>query len=228
MIKSPLPLLAALLVSLFLCCPSPGPTPTAGPPTAAPTPSPLPTATPSPKSTPPVTFMTIDGYDPASDSIVDPINVWQDYENRDAGIATQVHHGDKVKFIQRKGDGILIETLDGTQGWVTYWFVKELKEDYLATFTPSAATETPISTEPTLAPPLPTDTPAPAGQCPGGCLEQLPGCDIKGNISSSGEKIYHVPGQRDYNKTKISPEKGERWFCTEDEARAAGWRKAQR
>lgn len=51
-------------------------------------------------------------------------------------------------------------------------------------------------------------------------------CNIKGNISSEGEKIYHVPGQRFYNITKISPAKGERWFCSEQDAVAAGWRKA--
>jgi endonuclease YncB( thermonuclease family) len=48
-------------------------------------------------------------------------------------------------------------------------------------------------------------------------------CAIKGNISSSG-KIYHVPGGRSYAKTVIEESSGERWFCTEDEARAAGWR----
>lgn len=52
-------------------------------------------------------------------------------------------------------------------------------------------------------------------------------CNIKGNVSiNSGERIYHVPGQHYYNATKISPQYGERWFCLEDEARAAGWRKA--
>lgn len=50
-------------------------------------------------------------------------------------------------------------------------------------------------------------------------------CPIKGNISSGG-KIYHVPGSRWYGKTVISPEKGERWFCSETEAKQAGWRKA--
>lgn len=54
-------------------------------------------------------------------------------------------------------------------------------------------------------------------------------CDIKGNVSiNSGEHIYHVPGQERYLATKISPEYGERWFCTEAEARDAGWRKAGR
>ncbi len=52
---------------------------------------------------------------------------------------------------------------------------------------------------------------------------------IKGNISrSTGEKIYHVPGQENYEKTVIDETAGERWFCTEAEAVAAGWRKARR
>lgn len=52
-------------------------------------------------------------------------------------------------------------------------------------------------------------------------------CTIKGNISNSGEKIYHVTGCGSYDKTAIDESKGERWFCTEEEAVAAGWRKAK-
>lgn len=52
-------------------------------------------------------------------------------------------------------------------------------------------------------------------------------CLIKGNISqSSGERIYHVPGCEYYPQTVITSAVGERWFCTEAEALAAGWRKA--
>ncbi|KAF0675418.1 thermonuclease family protein [Profundibacterium mesophilum] len=51
-------------------------------------------------------------------------------------------------------------------------------------------------------------------------------CKIKGNISANG-KIYHVPGARSYDRTGIKTEEGERWFCTESEARAAGWRAAR-
>ncbi len=54
-------------------------------------------------------------------------------------------------------------------------------------------------------------------------------CNIKGNISvSSGARIYHVPGQEFYDQTQINTSKGERWFCSEAEARAAGWRRARR
>ena len=52
-------------------------------------------------------------------------------------------------------------------------------------------------------------------------------CAIKGNISSSGEKIYHTQGQRYYEKTKIEETAGERWFCSESEAESAGWRKSK-
>lgn len=51
------------------------------------------------------------------------------------------------------------------------------------------------------------------------------GCVIKGNIST--EKIYHLPGCDSYDKTVIDESAGERWFCTEEEAVAAGWRKAK-
>jgi len=89
--------------------------------------------------------------------------------------------------------------------------------------------------------PHPTRTPRPsptsvstatslaAVGCPGGCTQYPEWCTppIKGNVSyNSGEKIYHVPGQEYYDATKISPQYGERWFCTEAEARQSGWRKS--
>lgn len=49
---------------------------------------------------------------------------------------------------------------------------------------------------------------------------------IKGNISRSGEKIYHMPGGANYNQVKIDESAGEMFFCSEEEAVAAGWRKA--
>lgn len=59
-------------------------------------------------------------------------------------------------------------------------------------------------------------------------VSPYPDRQIKGNISSSGEKIYHIPGQRNYKDTVIDESKGERWFATEEEAVNAGWRKAKR
>ena len=50
-----------------------------------------------------------------------------------------------------------------------------------------------------------------------------PDCPIKGDISYSGRRVYRLPGDRNYRHTFIDEQAGERWFCTEEEARAAGW-----
>jgi hypothetical protein len=56
----------------------------------------------------------------------------------------------------------------------------------------------------------------------------LVGCGIKRNIRiGTGERIYHVPRQKYYFVTRISWFRGDRWFCSEADARAAGWRKAR-
>ena len=63
--------------------------------------------------------------------------------------------------------------------------------------------------------------------CPTGCTYHKSGCDIKGNVSfDTSEKIYHLPGDEFYDSTTIDPVYGERWFCTEAEALANGWRHA--
>lgn len=55
-------------------------------------------------------------------------------------------------------------------------------------------------------------------------------CAIKGNINSSGVKLYHKPGCPSYATTVIDAENGERCFATEQateqEAFGAGWAKA--
>jgi hypothetical protein len=68
-----------------------------------------------------------------------------------------------------------------------------------------------------------------AGACPNGCITPPPGCLIKGNINiRTGQRVYHMPGQKHYNDVTIETESGERWFCTEDEAEANGWRRARK
>lgn len=72
-------------------------------------------------------------------------------------------------------------------------------------------------------------SPPGASRCPYGCDTPSRICIIKGNISfDSGEKIYHVPGGEFYDSTTIDPAYGERWFCTEEEAIANGWRRSSR
>jgi len=55
-----------------------------------------------------------------------------------------------------------------------------------------------------------------------------PNCIIKGNVSKSGfGKIYFLPGCANYKTTKIDFEKGDMYFCTEEEAQSAGFQKAE-
>lgn len=51
-----------------------------------------------------------------------------------------------------------------------------------------------------------------------------PRCPIKGNINSKNDRIYHLPGSRDYPMVRVDQQRGERWFCSPSEAAAAGWR----
>jgi endonuclease YncB( thermonuclease family) len=52
-------------------------------------------------------------------------------------------------------------------------------------------------------------------------------CAIKGNVTRSGECIFHMPGSRYYDKVKMDLTKGKRWFCTTAEAEAAGCRSSK-
>lgn len=49
------------------------------------------------------------------------------------------------------------------------------------------------------------------------------GCPIKGNVNR-GRRIYVLPWAKGYERVRISRRRGERWFCSEEEARAAGWK----
>lgn len=49
------------------------------------------------------------------------------------------------------------------------------------------------------------------------------GCAIKGNVTRNG-RIYHMPWSPWYGQIRIDSAKGKRWFCSEAEALAAGWR----
>jgi hypothetical protein len=66
-------------------------------------------------------------------------------------------------------------------------------------------------------------SPIPRTTCP---VSSDAACAIKGNISGAG-RIYHMPGSATYERTRIERADGERWFCTREEAEAAGWRPAR-
>jgi hypothetical protein len=48
-------------------------------------------------------------------------------------------------------------------------------------------------------------------------------CTIKGEITFLGDRRYFVPGDARYDDVMVTTRRGERWFCSEEEARAAGW-----
>ena len=54
------------------------------------------------------------------------------------------------------------------------------------------------------------------------------GCAIKGNVTGDGARIYHLPWSPWYANVRMDAgslsRKGKRWFCSEAEAVAAGWR----
>lgn len=53
-------------------------------------------------------------------------------------------------------------------------------------------------------------------------------CLIKGNVSSTGERIFHMPGGAYYERTWIDPARGDMWLCSEAAALDAGFRKSTR
>ncbi len=90
----------------------------------------------------------------------------------------------------------------------------------IATALPSATAVPPTATQPlaaTITPSVVTATPGAGYSC-----ERC----IKGNLSSDGRRLYHLPSCSSYAATVIDEKKGERWFSTEAEAKAAGWSKA--
>jgi endonuclease YncB( thermonuclease family) len=61
-----------------------------------------------------------------------------------------------------------------------------------------------------------------------GPVAPSPDCTIKGNVNSAGECIYHKPTSRWYAQIKMHINKGTRWFCSVDDAEAAGCRETRR
>lgn len=51
-------------------------------------------------------------------------------------------------------------------------------------------------------------------------------CNIKGNVRGS-DKFYHYRGCAQYENTLVQLHFGDKWFCTEKEARAAGFTKGE-
>ena len=51
------------------------------------------------------------------------------------------------------------------------------------------------------------------------------GCPIKGQAIGAA-RTYVLPWSTDYDRVRVNVARGGRWFCTEDEAKSAGWKVA--
>lgn len=54
------------------------------------------------------------------------VNVWDNYQTR-TRVVTKCADGERVTMLGRAGDGVEIRTGSGAHGWVTYWFIRELR-----------------------------------------------------------------------------------------------------
>ena len=48
-------------------------------------------------------------------------------------------------------------------------------------------------------------------------------CNVKGALGPAGEALYYVPTDQSYEDVASDPARGEQMFCSDEEARAAGW-----
>ncbi|WJH36831.1 thermonuclease family protein [Paenibacillus sp. CC-CFT747] len=123
-------------------------------------------------------------------------------------IPPNVKYVDQFRAIEKKAQ------LAGVGIWSIENYAQE--DGFHEEITQPAKTATP-TIKPT---PAPTKKPATAEKSTNaGCSNPT----IKGNLSSSGEKIYHVPGGQSYEKTDA-----EQMFCTKEEAEKAGFRASKR
>ncbi len=200
-------------------------------PTATIRPSPTMTLTPVPTGTPLIV--------PTATQTVMTGPVAKQNANLRAGPSTEdpvvggVTGGESLAIVGQNGDGSWYQLQSGA--WIAAFLVEGATGGYaiVASVPTLAPTVMVAATEPvpaTAMPPAMAPSSEDAFTCVGGCAEPPPGsnCVIKGNVNSSQEKIYHVPGGQFYERTDIKPEEGDRWFCTAEEAETAGFRASQR
>ena len=53
------------------------------------------------------------------------------------------------------------------------------------------------------------------------------GCPIKGQVTGP-ERVYVLPGTPAYERARVQTSRGDRWFCSEQDAASAGFKAAQR
>jgi hypothetical protein len=194
-------------------------------PVVLPEPSPHPATAPSPEASP-ASPAAADERVRVSGAGSSGLNLRSEPDSSAARVKT-VRDGAVLEVVgeDRQADGRswrnVRDPADGATGWAAAQFLMPAS----AAGTPSASGSPPPGPRPpAAAKPSATRLAAPAessGQPQGSdCPTTSP---IKGNISTSGERIYHVPGGRSYRATRP-----EACFASPAEAEAAGFRRALR
>lgn len=205
-------------------------------PTEIPTTVPQPTATPLPTNTlAPATAAPTAAATPTATATT-PVQIGP-VANTEANVREGPGANYAVMAVAQPGQAMVVTGKDSTGEWLQlasgYWIAAWLVDNVPAELPVVVAAAQPVADNSALAPTAVSQAVLEVGGdgrfiCTGGCaVSPDPSCAIKGNVNSRGDFIYHVPGGRDYNRTDIKPEEGDRWFCTEAEAQAAGFRAPQ-
>lgn len=193
----------------------PTPEPTAVPATATPAPP-----TPEPPTATPVVVVTEPPAAPAAGPVVAADANLRAGPGTDYEVLGGAFFGEPLQVVEQSADGAWLHLASGA--WIATAMVVGVPAGLPLAALPERAAPV-VELEPT----APAQAaPENAFACIGGCATPPPGstCTIKGNVNSQGELIYHMEGWRDYNRTDVKPEEGDRWFCTAEEAVAAGFR----
>lgn len=62
-------------------------------------------------------------------------------------------------------------------------------------------------------------------QSPNRRSDSIRECTVKGALGADRQPLYYVPTDPEYQAITIDPEQGDTMFCSDDEARQAGWRR---
>jgi len=74
-------------------------------------------------------ILHIDGYDPVSEQIINPVILWKDAMNRSLGRASKVKHCRKVKLIEKGIIASKVKPLFKKAGWLNNLFIREFKPE---------------------------------------------------------------------------------------------------
>lgn len=215
--------------------------PTVSPATVAPPAIAAPTITPLPilEATPIPNIVPTDTAQPAQVSqgavTTDVANV-RSGPGTDFGVVGSVAAGQSLVIVGRNAAGDWYQLSDGT--WIAAFLVTGAPAEIAVVdiqMVEQPASEVintpipaPVVEQATVAPVVIVEPTGVAFTCTDGCATPPdPSCAIKGNFNgTNGDRIFHQPGGTWYDKTDIVSAEGDVWFCTVNEAIAAGYREA--